>query len=73
MASAHLNEMNPRYHAQMPWQLTSSFARAIEEPGMEIWKVTATNVPAAQNCIYHRAQCDSAARQGTYTAAMEIA
>lgn len=73
MASAHLNEMNARYHAQMPWQLTFSYARAIQEPGMEIWKGEDTNVTAAQQSIYHRAQCDSAARQGTYTAAMESA
>jgi fructose-bisphosphate aldolase class I len=73
IASAHLNEMNARYHAQMPWQLTFSFARAIQEPGMEIWKGKDANVPTAQKSIYHRAQCNSAARQGTYTAAMESA
>ena len=73
IATARLNEMNARYQDKVPWQLTFSFARAIQEPGMEIWQGNDANVPTAQQSIYHRAQCDSAARQGTYTAAMESA
>ncbi|HTX80339.1 MAG TPA: class I fructose-bisphosphate aldolase [Longilinea sp.] len=73
LASAHLNAMNVKYKGRLPWQLTFSFARAIQQPGMDIWHGEDANVPAAQKALYHRAKCNSAARNGAYTAAMEKA
>jgi len=71
LASARLNTMNHRFKMQLPWALAFSFARAIQQPALEIWKGDAVNVSAAQQALYHRAKCNSAARRGEYTAAME--
>jgi fructose-bisphosphate aldolase class I len=40
---------------------------------MEIWRGEAANVPAAQQALFHRANCNRAARRGEYSAAMENA
>jgi fructose-bisphosphate aldolase, class I len=70
-ASARLNAMNVRFKGRMPWALAFSFARAIQQPAMEIWHGKEANVSAAQKALYHRALCNKAARRGEYTAAME--
>ena len=71
LASARLNAMNVRFKSRLPWALAFSFARAIQQPAMEIWKGEKANVAAAQKALYHRARCNSAARRGQYSAAME--
>jgi fructose-bisphosphate aldolase class I len=71
LASARLNTMNHRFKAQLPWALSFSFARAIQQPALEIWRGQEANVNAAQQALLHRAQCNRAARRGEYTAAME--
>jgi fructose-bisphosphate aldolase class I len=71
LASARLNAMNSRFKNRLPWTLTFSFSRAIQQPALEIWKGEAANMLAAQQALYHRARCNSAARRGEYTAAME--
>jgi fructose-bisphosphate aldolase class I len=38
---------------------------------MEIWGGQEANVPAAQQALFHRADCNRAARRGEYTASME--
>ena len=63
--------MNGTANAPLPWALAFSFARAIQQPALDIWKGEKANVVAAQNALYHRAQCNQAARRGEYTAAME--
>jgi fructose-bisphosphate aldolase class I len=71
LASARLNMMNLRFKSQLPWALSFSFARAIQQPALEIWRGQEANVKAAQQALLHRAQCNRAARRGEYTAAME--
>jgi fructose-bisphosphate aldolase class I len=71
LASARLNEMNLRFKARMPWALTFSFSRAIQEPALEIWKGRQENTAAAQQVLHHRARCNSAARLGRYAPEME--
>lgn len=71
LASARLSAMNARFKGRMPWGLAFSFARAIQEPAMQIWHGEDSNVPAAQKALVHRARCNVAARRGEYTAAME--
>ncbi len=73
MASAHLNAMHVLHGATLPWPLTFSFARAIQQPAMSIWGGEEKNKHAAQQALYHRAKCDDAARRGEYSAAMEEA
>ena len=71
LASARLNAMNVRFRSRLPWALAFSFARAIQQPALEIWKGEQTNVSAAQQALYHRARCNSAARLGQYSTEME--
>jgi fructose-bisphosphate aldolase class I len=73
LASARLNAMQVRFAGQMPWGLAFSFARAIQQPALAIWHGEKANVPAAQQALYHRAQCNHAARRGLYTREMEWA
>jgi fructose-bisphosphate aldolase class I len=71
LASARLNAMNVRFKLRLPWALTFSFARAIQQPALEIWRGAQSNVSAAQKALFHRAQCDAAARRGEYEATFE--
>lgn len=72
LASARLNAMNFRFKSQLPWELAFSFARAIQQPAMEIWDGKEANVPKAQQALYHRAKCNFLARRGEYIDALEI-
>lgn len=71
LASARLSAMNARFKGRLPWALAFSFARAIQEPAMQIWHGEKANVSAAQKALVHRARCNVAARRGEYTPAME--
>lgn len=71
LASARLNAMNVRFTSRAPWALAFSFARAIQQPALELWRGQETNVVAAQKALLHRARCNRAARRGDYTDAME--
>jgi fructose-bisphosphate aldolase class I len=71
MASAHLSAMNLRFQNQIPWALAFSFARAIQQPALGIWRGQQANIAAAQQALYHRASCDVAARRGEYAPQME--
>ncbi len=73
LASERLNMMNTKYKTKVPWALSFSFARAIQQPGMEIWGGDSANVAAAQKSMYHRASCNRSARRGEYSAEMESA
>jgi fructose-bisphosphate aldolase class I len=71
LASARLNAMNVRFKSQLPWALAFSFARAIQQPALEIWQGKEAHVLPAQQALVHRARCNRAARRGEYNAAME--
>ena len=76
LASARLNAMNATSNAfqlRRPWALAFSFARAIQQPALEIWRGQEANAVAAQKALYHRANCNRSARRGEYGAAMEAA
>jgi len=66
LASARLNAMNVRFKNKLPWELSFSFGRAIQQPALSIWHGKETNLPAAQKALYHRAVCNRAARKGEY-------
>lgn len=70
-AAAHLNAIHTKFKNQLPWIITFSFARAIQQPALDIWKGKEANVEEAQKLLYRRAKLDAAARAGNYTAAME--
>ncbi len=71
LASARLNAMNVRFRSRLPWALTFSFSRAIQQPALEIWQGQEAHVAAAQQALVHRARCNQAARRGQYNPAME--
>ena len=71
LASARLKAVNLSFPAGAPWVLAFSFARAIQQPALEIWHGEDGQVGAAQRALYHRARCNRAARRGEYGAAME--
>jgi fructose-bisphosphate aldolase, class I len=70
-ATEHLNAMNKL--GPHPWQVTFSYARALQDPAIKAWKGEAANVAAAQKIFYHRAKMNSAARSGSYTKQLEEA
>ena len=71
LASARLNAMNVRYKNNLPWELSFSFARAIQQPALEIWDGKKENVAQAQQMLQYRAECNRAARNGTYSETLE--
>jgi fructose-bisphosphate aldolase class I len=74
LASARLSAINLRFKASgktPPWALAFSFARAIQQPALEIWAGKEANREAAQRALLHRARCNVAARRGEYVASME--
>ena len=74
LASERLNAMHVRFggaKARLPWGLTFSFSRAVQQPALEIWSGKDANVAAAQKALVHRARCNKAAIHGQYSAAME--
>ncbi len=71
LASARLNAMNVQFKSRLPWALAFSFARAIQQPALEIWHGQESYVPAAQQALLHRAKCNRAARRGEYSSTME--
>jgi fructose-bisphosphate aldolase class I len=71
LASARLNAMNVRFKSRLPWALAFSFARAIQQPALEIWHGEEANILAAQQALYHRASSNRAARHGKYNAEIE--
>jgi fructose-bisphosphate aldolase class I len=72
LATAHLNAMHAKYKGKLPWALTFSFARAIQQPAREAWKGQDKNVKAAQKLLYSKASLNNAARRGEYTPDMEL-
>jgi fructose-bisphosphate aldolase, class I len=73
-ASANLNAMHilPGLRkSPLPWALTFSFGRALQEPAISIWGGRESQRMAAQQALLQRARCNSAARRGEYAAAME--
>lgn len=68
-ATAHLNAMNRM--GNLPWNLSFSYARALQDYAMKTWKGQAANVTAAQNEFYKRARLNSLAATGSYSESME--
>jgi fructose-bisphosphate aldolase class I len=54
-----------------PWPVTFSYARALQEKALQVWRGEAAQVPAAQQLFLRRLQLVAAAQQGKYTPSME--
>jgi fructose-bisphosphate aldolase class I len=71
LATAHLNAMNAL--GDQPWELSFSYGRALQEHALKAWGGDAGNASLAQQAFRHRAECNGAARNGSYAEAMEEA
>ena len=72
LATAHLNEMNRNYDG-LPWPLSFSYGRALQEPCLKTWAGNPENFGAAQSALLHREKCNSLACLGRYSDALEKA
>lgn len=70
-ATAHLNAIHTKYKDRLPWIVSFSFARAIQQPALNVWKGEDANINEAQKLLCKRAKLDAAARRGVYTKDME--
>ena len=76
LASARLNAMHASpgpAHAGLPWPLTFSFGRALQEPALGVWAGMSENRTAAQQALLRRARDNAAALRGDFCAGMESA
>ncbi|HEU5339300.1 MAG TPA: class I fructose-bisphosphate aldolase [Sulfuricaulis sp.] len=69
-ATAHLNAMN-RMKLTLPWPLSFSYARALQQPTLEAWAGKKENVAQAQKLLLRRAKFNGAATLGLYREEME--
>jgi fructose-bisphosphate aldolase class I len=68
-ATAHLNAMAASKN--LPWPLTFSYSRALQNPALKTWRGQAGNVAAAQKAFHHRAQMNGLAAQGKWKNELE--
>ena len=65
LATAHLNKMNEKYMDDMPWNLTFSYGRALQEDALKTW--CGSNREGAQKALMFRAHSNSLATKGMAT------
>ena len=70
-ATLHLSLMNRS--RRLPWELSFSYGRALQQSTLDAWKGKAANVASAQKAFLKRARLNGLARDGRYEAAMEQA
>ena len=71
LATAHLNSMNVQFKGNLPWPLSFSYGRALQQPSLKAWKGLPANVPAAQAALAHRSKMNGLASLGRYSADLE--
>ncbi len=71
-ATERLNTIHVRRATRhLPWAVTFSFGRALQQPVLAIWRGDAANTQPAQAALLKRAQNTQAAQRGTYRSSME--
>jgi fructose-bisphosphate aldolase, class I len=68
-ATAHLSAMAAM--KGLPWPLTFSYSRALQNPALNAWRGQAGNVAAAQKAFAHRAHMNALASQGKWRTELE--
>jgi len=69
-ATENLDEMNKL--GKLPWPLSFSYSRAIQNPVLKLWAANpSANVPKAQETLLFRSKMNSLAAQGKYSSEME--
>jgi fructose-bisphosphate aldolase, class I len=70
-ATEHLSLMNTL--GPLPWELSFSYGRALQETALKAWGGKASAYAAGQKAFALRAKLNGLARSGAYKAAMESA
>jgi fructose-bisphosphate aldolase class I len=70
-ATLHLSLMNRA--RDLPWQLSFSYGRALQQSTLDAWRGKSSNVAAAQRAFLRRAKLNGLARDGRYESEMEQA
>jgi len=68
-ATQNLNAMN--MHADLPWTMTFSYGRALQEPAQHAWKGDIANRETAHKAMAKRARLNGSAALGSYLPDME--
>lgn len=71
IATEHLNAMNRMFAGNLPWPLSFSYGRALQQPSLKAWRGNAANVAAAQAALLHRSRMNGLACSGKYSADLE--
>ena len=69
-ATANLNAIN-KLSGKVPWQLSISYGRALQQPALHAWGGKAENGQAAQQALLMRARLNSLARKGEYDSSID--
>lgn len=72
LATAHLNAMNATYK-DLPWPLSFSYGRALQEDALKTWAGKAENVEQATRVLLHREKMNGLACKGEYSEKLEKA
>ena len=65
-ATLHLNEMNKLFK-DLPWKLSFSYGRALQQPSISSWKGEENNVKNSQDALFNRSKLNSSATSGIYS------
>lgn len=68
-ATAHLNAMAAM--KGLPWPLTFSYSRALQNPALKTWRGQSSNATSAQKAFHHRAHMNGLAAQGKWKPELE--
>ncbi|HEV7466653.1 MAG TPA: class I fructose-bisphosphate aldolase [Candidatus Dormibacteraeota bacterium] len=71
LATRHLQAMNAS--GDLPWGLSFSYGRALQDPALKAWSGDPSKVAAAREQLSRRARNNGAARDAGYTPEMEAA
>jgi fructose-bisphosphate aldolase, class I len=71
IATEHLNAMNRLFKGNLPWPLSFSYGRALQQPSLKAWKGSTANVAAGQAALLHRSRMNSLATLAKYSASLE--
>ena len=52
---------------KLPWKLSFSYGRALQQPSLSLWKGKKENVKNAQDALYLRSKLNSNATLGNYS------
>lgn len=64
LATARLKAIHQSHEGKLPWRLSFSFSRALQEPVLAAWKGAAANIEKAQAILFERAAANAAASVG---------